>query len=170
MAQLNQKLFFATLILAVGVVDDLRSRRFPNTHFVGLSAFAVLFVLFHESLWGTALAFASALTAFVITLPLVLMKILGAGDMKLLVAMALLADWRAVICTVVYSIIWGALLGLVHVTIRGQVLLVLRNTIALATRTLRGSDSELHRSPYAVALVFGWISYLSLLEHGGNLI
>lgn len=151
----------ATLILIAGVIDDLRSRKVHNQLFLG--AAVVAFIV--ATIAGGVSGFASAIVGFIagigILLPLVLMGMIGAGDMKLLGAFGAVVGWSAVIDVAILSLIWGALFGLLHVILQGQLMATLGNMIAVVT----GSKEQrqklvLHKIPFTVGLLLGWMTYL----------
>jgi len=159
--QINTQNLIASAILVAGVVDDLRSRKFHNSLFLVCLAAAIGASLWLDGLIGlvnSALGFMAGLLAL---LPLFLLRIVGAGDVKLLAAFGAIATWPAALGVAVYSVIWGALLGLVRVLVSGQLkafasnmsqILILRQTQGLKLQTI----------PYTAALLFGWLTFLTL--------
>ncbi len=161
-------LIIPTLILLAGVAGDLRSRKVKNS-LVIVSAIIAIGVHFYfsgtQGLVDGGLAF---VTALALTLPLVLARVLGAGDMKLLAAFALSLNWYAVFVTVVGSLFWGAILGVTRAILAGQGLTMVKNTVAI----LKGVNSQTLQTtkiPFTVALLFGWLTFVSLEFHGGRL-
>jgi len=151
----------ATLILIAGVIDDLRSRKVHNQLFLG--AAAVAFIV--ATITGGVAGFASAVIGFIagiaILLPLVLMGVIGAGDMKLLGAFGALVGWSAVIEVAILSLIWGALFGLLHVILQGQLMATLGNMIAVVSGSKEQREKlQLHKIPFTVGLLLGWMTYL----------
>lgn len=158
------------LILSAAVVDDLRSKKIHNK--LVLAAFAL--ALFSQWLWGGGWAGLSqgllALpAALLITLPLVLLRGLGAGDMKLLMALSPLLLWSQVLWLFFYALIWGGLLGLIRAAASGQLVQLMGRTLALATSPQGQSSNSMQTIPFSVALFFGWLSHLTFLQLGGGL-
>ena len=77
-------------ILLAGVVDDLRSRKIHNWLVLILLTVAVFCVLFFDGLSGIFPALGKMVVAVGVTVPLVLMKVIGGGDMKLYAVLALI--------------------------------------------------------------------------------
>lgn len=155
----NIALFAATAILIAGVVDDLRSQKFHNWLFLACSAFG-LAVSIGVSGWnGLFIASVGFAAGIVIPLPLVLLKSLGAGDMKLLAAFGLVAGWEAVLSVAILSLFWGAAFGVIRTIINGNGKVLANNMMAIVTLKERQS-LPLHRMPYTVALFVGWLSHL----------
>ncbi len=153
----------ATLILIVGVVDDFRTRKFHNWLFLVCSGVALGAVIIAGGIAGVHQGVFGFLAGFVALLPLVLMRILGAGDMKLMAAFGIVAGWTAVVNVAVYSLIWGAVFGLLVIVLKGQLRGTLANMASIATlKERQGVELQLHKIPYTVALLMGWLTQLTL--------
>jgi len=157
----------STLILLAGVVDDIRTRKVHNKLVLilaGVGAGATLFMMGPQGLlWGLL----AAVCAILLCLPLVFTKVLGAGDMKLLAAFGLTVQWQTVMWVVVYSLLWGALLGIFRSILRGEGLLLLQNTLKIAGRQNIEANT-LQKIPYTVALLFGWLTHITLVQATGG--
>lgn len=154
----------ATLLLLAGVVNDLRSRKVSNKLVVaGLIAGLVL-MMATQGFHGFLLAGFSFGTAFIAVLPIYLMRILGGGDIKLFLAVSVLLGWKAVLITLFTSFIWGSILGVVQVILKGEGKAFATNMMALANRA-KLSETQVHKIPYTVALFFGFLT--SLVWSGG---
>jgi prepilin peptidase CpaA len=152
----------ASLILFAGVIDDLRSRKVHNWLFLGCTALAVI-VNFSIGGWsGLNTALLGFVAGFLILLPLVLLKIIGAGDMKLFAAFGAIAGWSAVINVAILSLIWGAIFGIVQVAVKGQLMVMVKNMLAIASMKKDRSTIELHKMPFTIAIFMGWLSFLVL--------
>lgn len=157
-----------TLILLAGVVNDIRERKVRNILVVTSALAAIVSTLVFRGINESGSAMLAFGAALAMTLPLVLAKVLGAGDMKLLMAFALAVTPQAVFSTFVISIFTGALLGVFRAALSGHFVRVLKNTGSI----LRGTKPDqlnTTKIPYTVALLFGWLTYLSLEWHGGRL-
>lgn len=159
------KVAVATGILVWAVIEDLRTRKFSNRSFViasvSCAVLAVALSGFRE-LIPASLGFGAGLALF---LPLVLMGIIGAGDMKLMAAFGILVGWNAVLWTGVYGFIWGAVFGVVQVIMKGQLRMLVQNLTALAITRGEAAKSGavvLHRIPFTAPLLLGWLSHLVL--------
>lgn len=161
-------MIIASLILLVGVVEDLRTKKVPNTHIIAMAALALAAQLFVVGTSGLFPSLLSVTTAVLIMIPLVMAKVIGAGDMKLLMAFSIVVPWSATFTTAIAALIWGALLGLIKSILSGQFSQLLKTTGAIA-RGHRTADMPTTQIPYTVALLFGWMTYLSLEFHGGRI-
>ena len=150
-----------TLILISGVIDDMRSRKIHNQLIVGLAIFT-LAAQFYMGGWDRLLTGTLGLGAgLLFCLPLVLARILGAGDMKLLAVFGLASDWTSVGAVLLLSLFWGAVLGIVRAALKGELTLLLYSTASVAMRK-KPPASSLQQIPYSVALFFGWLTYLTV--------
>ena len=168
-------MLLATGILMTGVVEDLRARKVRNTVF--LICLAIAFIaelvvgLATHSLGPTILIAVTGFgCAIAITLPFVLFGVLGAGDMKLFAAFGMATSWNAVLTVFIASLVWGAVLGLVSSFTHGQGKALLRNTLGIFVPAYRVDRTQMHAMPYTVALLFGWVSYLVILNTSGGLL
>lgn len=155
-----------SLILLTGVVEDLRARKVRNTVVLTCLVIAVISSFFTSSMMAGLLGMAAAFGLFV---PLVALRILGAGDLKLMMAFGMATNWETVLAVALYSLLWGAMLGLVRAIIAGQFLYLVKNTLRLTTGDLKPGSSELQLIPYTVALAFGWLSHIFFIRGGGFL-
>lgn len=164
-------LLLLSVHLAVAVYWDVRVRRIPNK--VVLSGFvcAVAFHALVSGFPGAGMAFAGALTGLLVLLPANLMRLMGAGDVKLMaMAGAYGASPQAALWMVLYSLLAGGLLALAY-ALRGTVRERLSNNLFImlkqgpAELDGRGSGDETKlkpaaRLPYAVAIACGSLGYL----------
>jgi hypothetical protein len=70
--------------------------------------------------------------------------------------------------TLVYSVVWGAVFGLVRAAMQKQLLALVRNTYKISGRQ-KVEAQELHKIPYTFALLLGWFTQLTLMQAGGLL-
>ena len=151
----------ATAILAAGVVDDLRSQKFHNWLFIVSVAAAALSVLIIGGGQALPIALLGLLAGVAIFLPLVLMKIIGAGDLKLMAAFGLAAGWDSVMHVSLYGLLWGALFGVLATVLRGQGRVLVHNMVSIVMIRERKGLS-LHKIPFTVAILMGWLTVLTL--------
>lgn len=153
----------ATFILLSGVLDDLRSQKVHNKLIIAL--FCITLILTPILLGPSALV--SALISFglalMFSIPLVLIGVIGGGDMKLFAVFGLATNIPAVIGVGVYSLIWGALLGIIRAAMGGKLQeLVLSTTQLLWIK--KGSGQKQFKIPFTVAMFFGWLTHLTLVQ------
>lgn len=96
------------------LVTDLATRRIPNLYSLGAAVVGLVFLAFtgEAMLGGSWVAvLLGAGLALVFTLPGYLAHWLGAGDVKLLFAIALLGGWQVVLVSFVVAGLLGELLA-----------------------------------------------------------
>lgn len=149
----------ATTILLVGVMDDLRSKKFHNWLFLACSAVALATVLVASGVTGMPMALLGFVAGIIALLPFVQMGMIGAGDMKLMAAFGIVAGWTAVVNVAIFALVWGALFGVFRVIAKGQLKSMVGNMVAIVTMKER-TNLELHTMPFTFALMMGWLSHL----------
>lgn len=156
-----------SLILLAGVVDDLRSRKVHNWLVGVLFVVAAVSQFYFQDWFGLQQGLFGCVTALVVTLPLVLTRALGAGDMKLMLAFGMATNWTVTLSVLFWALIWGALLGVIRAIVAGEFNKLLFSTYEVALRR-RPPEASLHKIPYTVALFFGWLCYLTLARLPGG--
>jgi Flp pilus assembly protein protease CpaA len=157
----------ATAILFAGVVNDLRSRKVYNWLSLTCAIVALVTVTLLFRVQGLQMAGLGILAAVLLTIPLVLSGILGAGDAKLFWAFAMTCSWATVFLVLMYSFVWGALLGLTRSIVGGEFKAVLKNTAQIVMRQ-PVPTTTLHKIPFTVAIFFGWLTHMSLANWTGG--
>lgn len=155
-----------SFILGVGVFDDLRSKKVHNKLILILLPIALLSQFIGFGLSGISYGAFGFLLALSLTIPMVLAGMLGGGDMKLFSVFALATNMNAAIWVGMTSLFWGALLGIFRAIFLGQGLVLLTNTMGLL-RKEKPKEAHLTKIPYTVALLFGWLTYLTFQFIGG---
>ena len=150
-----------SLILLAGVVDDLRSRKIHNKLVLVALLIAAIYAFYQGGSAQLLAGLFGATTALFFHMPLVAIRALGAGDLKLMVAFGMATDWQTVLAVSILAIIWGGLLGVFKAILSGQGLALLQNTLRLMS-TPKEAQKQSHKIPYSVALFFGWLSHLTL--------
>ena len=157
--------FLSTLILAVGVVDDLRSRKIHNKLILILLPLALMGTLLLKGVSGLLVGGIAALLALVMGIPLNLTKIIGGGDLKLLVVFSLTVTWMEAGLSLIYALPWALLLGVFKITLDGKLKDFIANLMVLV-KLQKPVVSTLHTIPFSLALLFGWLTYVSLKKGG----
>ncbi len=163
-----ENLIVGALLLAA-VVSDLKFKKVKNQTVLAMLLISVVSQLLLHGPSSSFVILSSIATAFIICLPLYLMKIFGGGDFKVLLAVSPLLVWKAVLIIVAASFVWGALLGLIRAIISGQAKNLFQNLIGIISKN-NPQPSQLHMIPFTVAFFFGFLSYLSLSRAGLELL
>jgi prepilin peptidase CpaA len=157
-----------SIILIGAVLTDLRTKKIFNWYIVVAALFALLNSYYFLGMEGLKAGLLGAGLALVMTLPLFLARILGGGDLKLLVAFGFATSYLTVLNVLVGSFICAALIGIIYSIINGTFKILILNTLAI----LKGEKPEnisFHRLPYSVAIFMAWVTYLTLERTGGVL-
>jgi prepilin peptidase CpaA len=152
-----------TLLLAAAAWTDYRSRRIPNALTVAGLAAALLLraVLGPEAILD---GLVGALLAFVLTLPLLMLGVMGGGDAKLLIAIGAFMGPRHFLWAAVLIAIIGGMMAVLDAGRRGVLLPVLFNCGQImkhwATFGRRGANRSFATVgaltiPYGIAIAAG---------------
>lgn len=155
-----------TLLLVIGVFEDLRSRKIPNQ----LNLLFLLVGLANQSFWfgfnGLGQAALGAVAAFGLAIPFYLLRIFGGGDFKLLVVLGTFTGIGYLVPTMGLILVWGGIFALVHSLTSGRISHVASNVVSVILVRKPLPDPLLHRIPFTLPILFGWLSLLSLLNLG----
>ena len=173
-------IIFPACILLVGVLDDLRSRKIHNRLILILAALALIFVFCFQINWniedlsqknqlfifaflsqllmeGAIPVIGKSVLALGLTMPLVLMKVIGGGDMKLYVVLGFITSPRLLFFSLVFAIVWGGILGLIKSCLDKKMRTVLVN-LWLLVQFKRPVSEKLTVFPFSVSLLMGWLT------------
>jgi Flp pilus assembly protein protease CpaA len=137
---------------------DLKTAKVKNWFVLTVAGFAVTAAFSSgggSALGQGGLAFLAALG---LSLPLVLTRVLGAGDMKILMACALCWDPTAVMDVLIWSIVWGGALGLLRAILDGKGVILLKNVVGLFYPPWKAQEQAFSRIPFTVAFLMAWLS------------
>lgn len=153
------RMLVATVILVAGVTDDLRSRKYHNRLFLVSLVIGGVSALVLDGATGIPLALLGLVVGTAVLLPFVLLKMVGAGDMKLMAVFGLVAGYASVVPVLAYGMVWGALFGVVRIFVNGQGRMFATNLVSIVLLKER-KGLELHRMPFTIAILMGWLSHL----------
>lgn len=179
MVSSTSSIFFSCIVLGVllaaAVVSDLRERRVSNTLNVCVlmtGAAAALLTLGVSA--GAQQIVTGVGLALVIWFPMFALRLMGAGDVKLMTASAAWLGWQGTLVASVATGIFGGLLGAFWL-LRSHGAASAVHTMATAVRApwlmkLRPYEAR-ERVPYALAIAAGvatawWITIGSALRSG----
>lgn len=145
------------LILLSAVLDDLRSRKIHNVLILCLLAVAFISVLIVQGVQGILPAVFNVFISLGIGIPLVLLKVIGGGDMKLYAVLALVLSPRVLFASLICAFFWGAILGVIKVILDKKTGLMCMNFFSLL-KLKKPSSDMLHSFPFSVSLFLGWLS------------
>ena len=144
--------------LIVAVADDLLFRKFHNSLFIGLGIIAALYGFFLSplSLQDSLLGF---FVGGLLLLPLVLLRAIGAGDMKFMMVFGLLLGAAGIFSVFIYSILWGGCIGLFKSLLSGHLKIVILNVFQMFKKQKPVTTVNI---PYTVAILFGWLTWVQI--------
>jgi prepilin peptidase CpaA len=168
------------LLLIWAAISDIRSHRIPNW----LILFGLLFGVFYNTVFplmphNTILwPLAGLSLGLMLFLPLYLLRVMGAGDVKLAAMIGAILGPGDTFYAMLASMIVGGVLAVGYVLAKGTATKMLRNLGALFQlgflSVIGGSKPELHiaaassagKMPYGVSIAIGTIGYLLLRQLG----
>jgi prepilin peptidase CpaA len=161
---LGTALMLTGVVFCFALVFDLRYQRIPNK----LCLVALLSGLIVQAClnqWqGLISAFAGAVVALMLLLPTFYFRILGGGDVKLMVAVGAIIGPQLLLWSLAYGVILGALTSILLATYKvgwkGLKATVIRYYHCLLLRQYFKPDKNEAaglRVPYAPALALGWL-------------
>jgi prepilin peptidase CpaA len=167
-------------LLTVAAVSDVRTGRIPNWLVFGGALYGLAYNALHPVYprdIGIVFALGGLSVGLVALLPGYLLRVLGAGDVKLMAMVGSFVGTWAAVEAVLASLITGGVLAVVLSLYSGRLPMMLRNVAALfrgtvltfATApgglTIQGGRSA-GRMPYGLAIALGTIGYLVLEQLG----
>lgn len=153
-----------SIVLGLALYFDLRYQRIPNKLCLLALLAGILIQSYFEHWEGLLSAFSGAGLALIILLPAYYFKLLGAGDVKLMIGVGALSGPLLLSWSLAYGIIFGVftsiLLAAIKVGWPGIKKSLIRYYQCLTLgKYFRPDKSEAAalRVPYAPALAIGWI-------------
>ena len=166
-------------ILLAGVIDDLRSRKIHNQLILILAVLAILFVLgkviwsyeiqhanpiFHFfsqlCLLGLLPLIGKSFLALCLSLPLIFLRVMGGGDMKLYIVLSFVSSPRLIFFSLFFGLAWGGVLGLIKVCLDKKLFQILKNLCLIIQFKTPHSD-KLSVFPFSVSLLIGWLTAIT---------
>lgn len=163
------QLIVSAMFFMLAITLDLSTNKIPN--WLSIVAIFSGFTInsYFAQLNGLGVSFLGFTLAFVILLPTFIFRILGAGDIKLMMGIGALMGPTLLLWSIVYAVIAGA--------ITSFILIIWRTGLKGVSKTLKrywdclylqtyfkpeNDEAAGHRVPYAPALALGWIWACSL--------
>ena len=124
-------------LVSIGAVYDLRWRRIPNWLTLAGLILALALNTFLFEWQGLKISLLGLGLAFGIYFPLYLLRAMGAGDVKLMMAVGALVGWAAWLVIFILTGIAGGLIAIVVLLWRGRLKKTLWNVSFLVQRLLK---------------------------------
>jgi prepilin peptidase CpaA len=150
-------LYVSAVVATIALITDVRYRRIPNWLTGGSLLLGIGLNGLLGGLHGLAMTLFGACLGLSVLFPFYLLRVMGAGDVKLLAGLGALVGPRTLVSIVIFSALAGGVMAAIMLARRGRLLLTLRSML------LRQSPPSLSgaTAPYAVAIAAG--TYLSLV-------
>ncbi len=161
--------YISTIIFVVVLVEllialfiDLKTAKVPNKFNLIFLAINISLVILLRSLAGLYIGVPSFFIAFAILTPVYLLKILGGGDIKLMLAVSPFLLLEELIGFIFMSLLWGGVFGIIATSVGGNLRALLTNTL-LATKKVTVAENKI---PFTFGILLGWLSYKTFLMAG----
>lgn len=180
MLVLSQRTGVLMMLLVIAAVSDMRTGRIPNWLVFGGALYALVynafFPLYPRDI-GILFALGGLGVGLVAFLPLYLLRLMGAGDVKLMAMVGAFLGASATVGAILATLIAGGALALALAFCSGRLVRVFRNVtmmfrgtmLTFATGvgglTITGGASA-GKMPYGIAIAVGTIGYLVLEQLG----
>jgi len=161
LAPIDSSLFLTGVILLIAVIDDLRSRKIHNHLILFMFPFVLIAVFLLKGFVGLQEGSFSALLALLVVTPLALFRIVGGGDLKLIVLIAFSLHWSDLFKILIYSLFWSFILGIIKITLDKKLKQFFMNMFWLL-KYRKAENLDLHSIPFSVAIFVSWLSWLTL--------
>ena len=89
-------------------------------------------------------------------LPLFLMGATGAGDLKFMMSFGILMGTIPILEVFIYSLFWGALIGILQSLLAGKIFPLIRNLTGFLYKL---KPSKVQKIPYTMAILLGWLTH-----------
>jgi prepilin peptidase CpaA len=160
LADVSFLVVFIELIIAV--YFDLTTAKFPNKFFISFLTLNLLLVIV---LGGFSVLSVSLLTlgvAVLLMIPIYLIKMLGGGDVKLILAVSPMLLLDEFIGFLMMSFVWAGVFGFIRSAFGGNARALLVNTLFMTKKVTVATE----RIPFTVGILLGWCSYKSFMNLG----
>jgi len=155
--------FYVVLIeLLIAVYLDLTTAKFPNKLFLTFSLINVVLILALGGLGSFTVGLITFSVAVLIMLPIYMIKMLGGGDIKLILALSPMLLLDEFIGFLLMTFVWAAVFGFLRSAFGGNLRPLLVNTLFLTKKVTVASE----RIPFTVGILMGWCSYKSVMGLG----
>lgn len=180
MLVLNPRTALLMVLLVVAACIDLRSYRIPNWLTAGGIVAAMMLSLFGPATGqpGWIATMAGMAIGFAVMLPTYLMRVMGAGDVKLMAMTGAFLGTQGVIGAVLFTLIAGGVLALLFAFTHGVAGRMFFNVGTIARSAFfsvfarinpvlgLSSTQSVGRLPYGVSIAAGTIVYLVMRQLG----
>jgi prepilin peptidase CpaA len=101
-----------SLLLAIAIIDDIRSYRIHNSVVVSGIAAGLTLNLIQSGFSGLLMSFIAAIIPIAVLLPLFVLRMLGSGDIKLFCAIGAIMGIQFIFNTILFAFLAGGIISL----------------------------------------------------------
>ncbi|GAC1316455.1 MAG: prepilin peptidase [Chloroflexota bacterium] len=148
----------AVAAAVLAAIVDVRSRRIPNWLTAGLVLTGIGLNVWRNGVDGLLTALTGLVLGLVVLLPFYAMRVMGAGDVKLLAGLGAVLGPHVLVSVAVYGALAGGIISAVLLLRAGSLLNVLNEVFVLHRPPTRGGQA----APYGVAIASGTVLMLVL--------
>jgi len=124
-------------LVVVAAVYDIRFRRIPNWLVVAGFCLGLTFNVFFHRVDGLILALLGAVLALIVYLPFFALRAMGAGDVKLMIAIGAFVGAKNWLILFLITAILGGILALCLLLIRGGLIRAFQNVLFILGELVR---------------------------------
>ena len=176
----DPRLGVLAVLLVAAAVSDVRTHRIPNALVFGGALYGLAYHAFFPPVPGEAgilVALGGLGVGLAGLLPLYLLRVMGAGDVKLMAMAGAFLGASGAFCALLATLVAGGVLAIAFTLATGRVVAMLRNVLAVCRGTMVSlatgvgglavhDGPSAGRMPYAVAIAAGTIAYLIAVQFG----
>jgi prepilin peptidase CpaA len=160
-----ETLILPSLLLFSGLITDLKARKIYNWLIIAGAVLGLSQSFYFGGLAGVLEGMSAFGLALLLTLPLVLLGVLGAGDMKLFAVLGIMTSAGTVIQVFLYSFIWAAIFGFMYALVSGRLKSVFLNLSQLA-KGKEIAKQNLNQIPFTLPILLAWATHIISLRGG----
>lgn len=164
------------LVLLIASITDLTSRRIPNWLILLGMAASLKFQAFSPYGFGFSTWLAGFAVGLVALFPLYAMRVMGAGDVKLMATVGSFVGGSAAFAILIYTLICGGVLALTYIlfkrvwktTFQNVMLIAMQLSSSVTAKRNFFAEFPVHSSghlPYALAIFAGTLLHLYVFRN-----
>lgn len=145
-----------SVILVPSLIFDLWTKKIPNPLLLAFTGVSLILVGTTQGLGALPWALLKTLISFLFLLPIYILRIIGGGDVKLVLVLSIIMFLENLLYTVCVSFICGGILGLVKSVVDRKFYILLWNLRSILKREPYYRDN-LNFFPFSVSLFLAWL-------------
>jgi prepilin peptidase CpaA len=130
------RIIFIMLLCVWAVITDISDKKIPNYLVFSFMLGGVIYNGLNEGLSGLTTSISGTLLPLLVLFPFFLMRTLGAGDIKLFMAIGSFAGLGIIINIILYSILAGGVIALIIMFLKNNIISSLKNVCIYIKNTI----------------------------------